>query len=150
MTESIPNPPSLTLLSFDYGTQKIGVAVGQTITGTASPLSILKARDGIPDWNEIGKLIEEWKPNALVVGVPLNMDGSESAMSTRALKFSRRLNGRFNLPCHTIDERLSSREARDISRSNAQQSGRKYNQKEEIDALAAQLILETWLAENMQ
>lgn len=139
---------SLTLLGFDYGTQKIGLAVGQTITGTASPLSVLKAKDGIPNWAEIEALIKEWKPAALVIGMPLNMDGSESEMSIRARKFSNRLNGRFNLPCHTVDERLSSREARDISRANAERAGKRFNNKEQIDALAAQLILETWLSEN--
>ena len=136
-----------TLLGFDYGTQKIGVAVGQTITGTASPLTILKAKDGIPDWHEIETMIKRWKPDALIIGLPLNMDGSESEISIRAKKFSNRLNGRFNLPCHTIDERLTSREARDISRANAEHEGRRYNNREEIDSLAAQLILESWLSE---
>lgn len=139
---------ALTFLGFDYGTQKIGVAVGQTITGTASPVAILKAKDGIPNWDEIEKLVKEWKPAAFIIGLPLNMDGSESPMSVRAQKFSQRLNGRFNLPCHTIDERLSSREARDIGRSNAEQAGRRFKQHTQIDGVAAQLILESWLTEN--
>ena len=139
---------SLTLLGFDYGTRKIGVAIGQTVTGTASPLTVLKAKDGIPDWDDIEKIVSEWKPDAFVIGMPLNMDGSEGEMSTRAKKFSNRLNGRFNIPCYSMDERLSSREARDISRANAQESGRRIKPREEIDSLAAQLILESWLAEN--
>lgn len=138
----------ITLLGFDYGTQKIGIAVGQTITGTASPLTVITARDGIPDWNDLEKLVKQWQPNAFVVGMPYNMDGSESKMSTRALKFSRRLNGRFNIECHLVDERLTSREAREISQSKAQLNGRKYKPRENIDAVAAQLILESWLASN--
>lgn len=139
---------SITVLGFDYGTQKIGIAVGQTITRTASPLTIIKAKDGIPDWDALAKIVQQWQPNAFVVGMPYNMDGSESEMSTRALKFSRRLTGRFNLPCHLVDERLSSREAREISLAKAQRDGRKYNPKEDIDSLAAQLIVESWLTQD--
>lgn len=126
---------SKVVLGFDYGTQKIGVAVGQLITRTASPLTILKANNGIPDWAEIESLIDEWQPNQLVVGLPLNMDGSNSPISERAEKFARRLHGRFSLSVTTVDERLSSREARAQS-TEAQ-----------VDAVAAALILETWLAE---
>lgn len=136
-----------TLLCFDYGTRKIGVAVGQTLTGTASPLPILKARDGIPDWEEIATLVKSWKPDAFVVGLPLNMDGSDSELSQRALKFARRLEGRFNLPFHTVDERLSTREAREISRENARRAGHRFNERDEVDSFSAQLILETWLAD---
>jgi putative Holliday junction resolvase len=115
------------LLAFDYGTRKIGVAVGQTLTATASPLPAIKADNGTPDWEAITRLIDEWKPDACIVGLPLNMDGSASELSARAEKFSRQLNGRYNLPAFTVDERLSSREARDISRSNAEMSGRKFD-----------------------
>ncbi|KKK61015.1 hypothetical protein LCGC14_3018540, partial [marine sediment metagenome] len=66
-----------TLLAFDFGTRQIGVAVGQTLSGSANPLTVLKARDGIPDWTQIASLLEEWKPDRLLVGLPLNMDGSE-------------------------------------------------------------------------
>ncbi|MFT4798602.1 MAG: putative Holliday junction resolvase [Candidatus Azotimanducaceae bacterium] len=121
------------VMGFDFGTGKIGVAVGQAITGTATPLTILKARDGIPDWQQIEKLIKEWQPSLLVVGLPLNMDDTPSEMSRLAEKFARKLNGRFNLPSETVDERLSSFEA--AHRSNGE---------ELIDAIAAQLILETY------
>ena len=107
-------PAHLTALAFDYGTKKIGVAVGQNITQTASPLAIIPAQDGIPDWNTIEQLIKEWQPSVFVVGMPFNMDGSENQMTLRAQKFLQRLNGRFNIPCYSIDERLSSREAKDI------------------------------------
>jgi putative Holliday junction resolvase len=123
------------IMGFDYGTRKIGVATGQLITRTANPIAIVPARDGIPNWGDIEKLIEEWKPSQLVIGLPLNMDGSESEMSIRALKFARRLTGRFNLPHHTVDERLSTREAREQSTTAGQ-----------IDDIAAKIILESWLS----
>jgi len=121
------------VMGFDFGTSKIGVAVGQAITGTATPLTILKARDGIPDWQQVEKLIKEWQPSKLVVGLPLNMDDTPSEMSRLAEKFARKLSGRFNLPSETVDERLSSFEAANRS------EGEKL-----IDAIAAQLILETY------
>lgn len=96
------------LLGFDYGTKQIGVAVGQMITRQARELCNLKAQDGIPRWEQIEALIKEWQPDALVVGLPLNMDGTPSDMCVRAEKFARRLNGRFNLPVHTHDERLTT------------------------------------------
>lgn len=130
---------ALRVLGFDYGTQKIGVASGQTATGTASGIAILPARDGIPDWAQIERLLKEWQPALLVVGLPLNMDGSESELSARARKFGNRLHGRTGLPVEMWDERLSSREARELARD----SGRG---REQVDALAAALVLESWLA----
>lgn len=131
-------------LAFDYGTRQIGVAVGQTLTGNAEPLINLRARDGIPDWDHIGKLIKEWKPDILIVGLPLNMDGSESEMSTRASKFARRLEGRFNLPAQCVDERLSTFEAKQQLRDQQRTPG-SYRENP-VDSLAAALLLETWLA----
>jgi putative holliday junction resolvase len=136
----------LTALAFDYGTKKIGVAVGQSITQTASPLAIIPAKDGIPDWSTIEKLIKEWQPGAFIVGMPFNMDGSENKMTLRAQKFLQRLNGRFNIPCYSIDERLSSREAKEIRRNMAEAHGKPYKDRDDIDSIAAQLILENWFA----
>ena len=99
MSDSTATPQLL--LGFDFGTKQIGVAVGQIITQQARELCNLKARDGIPNWEQIEALIKEWQPDALVVGLPLNMDGTPSDMCVRAEKFARRLNGRFNLPVHT-------------------------------------------------
>lgn len=101
--------PLRLLLGFDYGTRQIGVAVGQAVTGQARELCVLKAQNGVPDWNRVEALIKEWQPDAIVVGLPLNMDGSPSEMSERAEKFGRRLNGRFNLPVFTHDERQIGR-----------------------------------------
>lgn len=135
------------MLAFDYGTRKIGVAVGQTITRSASPLPALAARDGVPDWEQVAKLVESWKPQGFVVGLPLNMDGTESDMSARARKFARRLEGRFGKPSHCVDERLSSREARERDREQRAEAGRSLSARSPVDSIAAQVILEGWLAE---
>jgi putative Holliday junction resolvase len=138
----------ITAIAFDFGTKRIGVAVGQSITGTASPLSILSARDGVPDWKVLEKLVKEWRPAVFIIGMPFNMDGSENEMTSLAQKFLQRLQSRFNIPCFSIDERLSSREARDIKKQFADQQGKKYKDKEAIDSFAAQLILENWFSVN--
>ncbi|MBU1329135.1 MAG: Holliday junction resolvase RuvX [Gammaproteobacteria bacterium] len=134
--------PLRLLLGFDYGTKQIGVAVGQVITGQARELCILKAQNGVPDWQKVEALIKEWQPDAIVVGLPLNMDGTKSEMSERAEKFARRLNGRFNLPVHTHDERLTTYEAKGQRLQQGQNSG--YRERP-VDALAAALLLEGWL-----
>ncbi|HIP53334.1 MAG TPA: Holliday junction resolvase RuvX [Chromatiales bacterium] len=132
-----------TLMGFDYGPRKIGVAVGQQVTNTASPLTTLRAVQDKPDWAGIGALIEEWRPSLLIVGLPLNMDGSEMPLTGRARRFARQLEGRYRLPVELVDERLSSRAARE-------RMGGQIKSIEEIDAVAAQLILETWLSEHPQ
>ena len=131
-----------TLLGFDFGTKRIGVAVGQELTRTATALTTLNSPDGGPDWAGISRLIEEWQPAALVVGLPLNLDGSESESSRLARRFGNRLTGRYNLPVFTADERLSSTEAEAI----LAEQGR--FEKADIDKLAAQLILQSWLEDN--
>jgi putative Holliday junction resolvase len=123
-------------MAFDFGTTKIGVAVGQQITGTASPVAVVKARDGIPQWLAIDRLVEEWQPKVLVVGLPINMDGTESDMSKAAARFSRRLHGRYGIRIELMDERLSTFEARE------------FETPDQLDAIAAKLILETWLADS--
>lgn len=136
---------AVTLLGFDYGLRRIGVAVGQALTATATPLPALNARDGVPDWNVIARLLEEWQPGAIVIGVPYNMDDSRQEMTDRAERFARRLHGRFNIPVHTVDERLSSHEAEDRLRTARQQGRRGRIAKAEIDSAAACVLLETWL-----
>ena len=131
-----------TLLGFDFGTKRIGVAVGQELTRTATALTTLNSPDGGPDWAGISRLVEEWQPAALVVGLPLNLDGSESESSRLARRFGNRLTGRYNLPVFTADERLSSTEAEAI----LAEQGR--FEKADIDKLAAQLILQSWLEES--
>ena len=126
------------VLGFDYGTKRIGVAVGQSITSSAAPLAIVRATDGRPDWGHISRLIREWKPAALVVGLPYNMDDSEADIAPRVRKFARQLEGRYRLPVHLVDERLTSVEAERRLGRDAERSGR-------LDSLAATFILETWL-----
>ena len=132
--------PALRLLAFDFGHKRIGVAVGQTITRTASPLSVLPARCGRPAWDTVRRLVEDWMPDALVVGLPLNMDGTEQPLSADARRFADELRHRFGLPVHYADERLSTREARRRPGPGASQDVK--NQ----DAVAAQIILEGWIA----
>ena len=137
------NDKPVSALGFDYGTQRIGVAFGQSLTGTAQRVCVLKARDGIPDWDQIEALIGEWKPNLFVVGIPYNLDGSESELMVRAIKFANRLNGRFHKPSYSMDERLSSVEAAELAVE--ENSGAK--KRAAIDDMAAQIILENWFSE---
>lgn len=132
-----------TVLCFDYGTKTIGVAVGQSITNTANPLTELRAKDGIPNWSEIELIIREWQPDLVLVGLPLNMDGSYSTLTQRADKFGRRLHGRFGCPVEMADERLSSFEAKGIIISN---TGSRNFKENHIDSLAAKIILEDWFS----
>ena len=100
--ESFPtdrNTP-VSALAFDFGTQRIGVACGQSLTATAEAVTVLSAKDGIPNWDELGALIDEWQPDLFVVGLPFNLDGSESELFRRAVKFGNRLNGRFHKPIY--------------------------------------------------
>lgn len=131
------------VLAFDYGTRRIGVAVGNELLKSARELPALSARDGIPDWLQVTRLLEEWQPGLLVVGLPLHMDGSESDMSIRARKFANRLHGRYGKPFEMVDERGSTREAKHI----AHQSGHSGNYRQQsVDGIAAELILESWFA----
>ena len=123
------------VMGFDFGTRKIGIAVGQTITRTANELAIIRARDGKPDWTELDKLVREWQPGKFVVGLPLNMDATMSEMGEAAQKFARRLEGRYGIKAEMMDERLSTFEAREFADTD----------EDEVDGIAARLILETWL-----
>ncbi|MBU2098333.1 MAG: Holliday junction resolvase RuvX [Gammaproteobacteria bacterium] len=128
----------LKVLAFDFGTKRIGVAYGQSLTGTAQPLPVLPSKDGIPDWAQLEKLVADWKPDAFVVGLPWNMDDTESELLIRARKFGNRLEGRLHKPCYGIDERLTSFVARgELLRGESTGA---------VDSLAARLILEAWFA----
>lgn len=142
MATAKPAPGERTLLGFDYGAKRIGVAVGQELTGTATPLQILRGAD----WEEITRLIRSWQPDALVVGLPLDMQGAENEMTRAARRFGDRLHGRYNLPVYLVDERLSSVEAEHIAAASTKASQRT----QAIDAIAAQLILQTWLEQQRE
>ncbi|MBL8259258.1 MAG: Holliday junction resolvase RuvX [Candidatus Competibacteraceae bacterium] len=134
-------PSPQTALGFDFGLARIGVAVGEAITGSARPLCVLKGRDRGLDWDAIGRLIDEWRPGALVVGAARHADGSANAVTGAALRFARQLRGRFKLPVATIDERLSSWEA---ERRLENARGRPRRRDPGADAGAAAVILESW------
>ena len=121
------------LIGFDFGLKRIGVATANTTSMIATPLTILRAHSGVPDWIAVSRIIDEWTPDLLVIGLPVNMDGSDGELSSRAKKFARRLSARFNKRTVMIDERLTSHEAKKIRPD------------ENIDDLAATFILETWL-----
>ncbi|WP_366516914.1 Holliday junction resolvase RuvX [uncultured Alcanivorax sp.] len=127
------------ILAFDYGTQKIGVASGNSLLGTATPLKALPCKNTQPNWDDIAVLLKEWEPEALVVGLPLNMDGSESESTARAKKFAGRLKGRFGMKVWLVDERLSTREARE--RTGIRQADSR------VDSMAAVIIAEGFLSE---
>lgn len=132
------------VLGFDFGTKRIGVASAQAVTGTASPLAPVPARDGIPDWERLDALLAEWTPEALVVGLPLNMDDTESTLSHLARKFARRLVARYRLPVFMCDERLSSHSARGLLMEVQQ---RRKGKLPALDSTAAVFIAEAWLAD---
>ncbi|WP_425454093.1 Holliday junction resolvase RuvX [Kushneria sinocarnis] len=130
-------------MAFDFGARRIGVAVGNELLGSASELAPLPCRDGIPDWAQVARLLDEWQPALLVVGLPLHMDGSESEMSLRARKFARRLHGRFGRPFEMFDERGSTREAKRIAREEGHAGDYRNHG---VDGIAAELILSAFLA----
>jgi len=133
------------LLGFDFGLQRIGVATGQTLTGTAQALKTLQSIQDKPDWAAIEKLVSEWKPDALVIGIPYHLDSSENKMTEAARRFGRQLNGRFNLPVFEMDERLSSQEAEHEIKRQRQAGQRRKTSRGDIDKMAAQIILQSWL-----
>ncbi|UTM57769.1 Holliday junction resolvase RuvX [Photobacterium sp. CCB-ST2H9] len=133
---------SRTVLAFDYGVKSIGAAIGQELTGTANPLAALKANDGIPSWEAIEKLLKEWQPDLVVVGLPLDVYGEElDSITPRARKFANRLHGRFGCQVELHDERLSTVEARsDLFARGGYRSLSKGN----VDSQSAVVILESW------
>jgi len=130
------------ILAFDYGTKHIGIAVGQTITRTSSPLMILNVQQEGPDiWRTIVQLVEEWRPDRLLVGQPLNMDGTPSEMMKKVNKFYIKLQKETNITCELVDERLTSFEAKQLVESNSKEV--------RIDDLAAKIFLDSWMEQNV-
>lgn len=125
-----------TYLAFDYGTRRIGVAVGQSVTRTANPLTTVHVRHGRIDWDALARLVAEWQPDGFVLGLPGTADGRPHALKPAIERFARRLHGRFQRPVAFVDERLSSYAAGREQSLHA--AG--------LDAAAARLILESWLA----
>ncbi|HLV77896.1 MAG TPA: Holliday junction resolvase RuvX [Marinobacter sp.] len=140
----MPDTGNRRILAFDFGTRRIGVAAGQEMLGTGQPLTMIPARDGIPDWSAIEALLAEWQPDIVLVGLPLNMDDTENDMCARARKFGKRLHGRFHVTVDMVDERLTSFEAK--GEVMAAGGSRDYG-RHGVDDRAAVLILETWCRE---
>ena len=134
---------STTYLGFDFGMKKIGVAVGQTTTATASPLQTIRSIQQNPDWEKISQLIREWQAVGLVVGISRQQDGTDNPVTPRMLKFCRQLEGRFQLPVYQQDETLSTFEAKQLLFDEVNVGATKLWAVQ--DQLAAQLILQTWL-----
>lgn len=131
-------------LGFDFGYKRIGVAVGQSVTGHAKPLKTESAKDGVPDWHHIATLIQSWKPQALIVGLPTCIDGTEQYTTAAAKQFATELTTRFHLPVHLVDERLTTVEARAHLFA---QGGFKKIKNTPVDSIAACIILEQWLGD---
>ena len=138
---------SKTVMAFDYGQRRIGVAIGQQLTATSRPLDTVVVKQNKPDWEHITRLLKEWQPDLLLIGLPMNMDGTEHEMSKAARRFANQLNGRYQLPVELVDERLSSIEAEAIiSEARSRGEIKKGKAKQAIDQIAADLIIQTWLA----
>ncbi|WP_410472824.1 Holliday junction resolvase RuvX [Faucicola mancuniensis] len=138
-----------TIMGLDFGISKMGISLGNTLTQTATPLMQFKMDNGKPDWQKLLNIITEWQVSQIVIGLPLNMDGTDSELGNRAKKFARRLNHQLemaHIPCPVImaDERLSSREAKNL----AWEYGLIKNENEPIDSIASAIMLGSWLREN--
>ncbi len=130
------------VLGFDYGLKRIGIATGQTITGTASPLTTIQQQKDDSHWLEIQALIKQWKPDALLVGIPYMLDGSETEMGKHTTAFKQQLEEKFSLPAILVDETLSSFEAESMLKQNTKIG---QHNKSEIDKMAAAVIVQSWL-----
>jgi len=137
----MPEIAAQSIMAFDFGTQKMGMAMGQSSIESANPLPLFAMKDGIPDWDKLLKLVKERQPQLFLVGLPLNMDDSESELSTRARKFARRLRHQTNIETWMVDERLTTREARE-ELGFYQEQGRA--KRLSADSFAAALLIQSW------
>lgn len=130
-------------MGFDFGLKRIGVAIGQTVTRTARPLDTLAAKDGVPNWAMLDRLMKKWQPECLVVGIPLNMDGTDQPITQHARAFAQILQDRYQLRVDGMDERLTTKDAKERLFA---EGGYKALQDGQVDRVAAQLILQNWFA----
>lgn len=145
MTPRERNRPT-SLLAIDFGTKRIGLATGSLLTGTASPLETIASSSEGPDWQRLQKLIAEWSPDVIALGLPRNSDGSDSEMTAIVTRFAAELRTRCGIPVEFVDERYTSAEAEALLKEQRRQGIRnKKLRKEDVDAVAAQLIAESWL-----
>lgn len=136
------------VIAFDFGLKRTGVAVGNTVIGSATPECTLTSKDESPDWDGISRLIEEWKPTQIVVGMPMELDGSENPLKKRIERFCNQIQGRYNVAVDQENEQFTSLEAAQRLKQ-LRQSGRKQKvSKDEVDKIAASIILENWMQRN--
>ncbi len=128
-------------MGFDFGTKSIGIAIGQELTGSASSLKAVKAQDGIPNWDHIAVQVKEWQPDLMVVGLPLNMDGTSQEVTFKAKKFANRLHNHYGIPVQTQDERLTTADAK---ARLFEHGGSKNLGKGNVDNMSAVIILESF------
>jgi putative pre-16S rRNA nuclease len=133
-----------TILAFDFGRRRIGIAVGQQVTGSANPVGVVSNGESGPDWRKISRILDDWQPARLIVGMPANVDDSRADIASLVEDFVNDL-GRFDRPVHTVDERYTSLEAEEMLRSERAAGLRGRIRKEMIDSIAAVLIAERWL-----
>jgi len=141
-------PENGLILAFDFGRARIGVAIGETLTGSVRPLATLPSQNGEPDWRQLDRLIDEWRPRQLVVGLPMAMDGAATPITRASRRFAQALTERYGLPVALHDERLSSREAEQRFTQARRAGQARRRQRQQLDAMAACIILESWLVEN--
>lgn len=134
------------ILAFDYGAARTGVAIAETLIGNVRPLISLRCKDGTPNWQQLDQIIAEWHPARLIVGLPLAMDGSRTPITRAARRFAATLQTRYELPVELHDERLSSREAEERFITARRSGHARRHQQRQLDAMAACIILESWLA----
>lgn len=132
------------IAAFDFGLKHIGVAIGQEITDTAQTFYSLKAELGQPNWDELDVIVRDWQPKLFIVGNPINMDGSDSEIKEKSDKFSTLINKRYKIPVELMDERLSTREAKERMKSN---SDFIVDSSADVHEISAQIILESWFRE---
>ena len=128
------------VMGFDYGLRNIGIAIGQNITKSSSTFYVIKAKEGVPDWIKLDSIIEEWEPGLFIVGDPFNMDGTKSEFQKKIVKFSSRLKKRYGVEIQMIDERLTTKEAKDRLESESNILRTSSNE----HSISAQIILEDW------
>ena len=143
------NQDPATVLGFDFGKKRIGIAVGQTLTASARPLATVRVHNDVPDWDAIGRLVQSWRPAQLIVGLPTQLDDSEHPLAAEVRRFVDALRQRYALPVHLVDERLSSHEAAQIATAaGIHTAPHSQSAKETLDRIAAQVILDTWFSEH--
>ena len=140
-----------TALALDFGLRRIGIATAAPVAGTASALTTIGARGGVPDWEALDALVQEWRPEALVLGLPCNSDGSESDMTKHVRDFRQTLIERYKLPVHLMDERYTSAEAESLLKAQRRSGQRTRKlQKNDVDSLAAAIIAASWMGTHEQ